>query len=191
MALRQSVAVSGINERVKAYHPPMEAPYSCVTRGAWLCSVRLFYPCLNGPLGLQTIVSSPTSFLLSPACSLTFLFKRFPLIDKTSECSIYIAPLPLSPATKLHAFKMCKTWCVHCPEIDRCRIAIHLSIPMHRFIDAPIHRTDSNASFITDASGLNRCIGTELMNRFKIITDYYRCIGKNYQCIGNLAMHRI
>ena len=77
------------------------------------------------------------------------------------------------------------------PEIERCRIAIHLSIPMHRFIDAPIHRTDSNASFITDASGLNRCIGTELMNLFKIITDYYRCIGKNYQCIGNLAMHRI
>ena len=77
------------------------------------------------------------------------------------------------------------------PEIERCGIAIHLSIPMHRFIDAPIHRTDSNASFITDASGLNRCIGTELMNRFKIITDYYRCIGKNYQCIGNLAMHRI
>ena len=76
-------------------------------------------------------------------------------------------------------------------EIERCGIAIHLSIPMHRFIDAPIHRTDSNASFITDASGLNRCIGTELMNRFKIITDYYRCIGKNYQCIGNLAMHRI
>ena len=40
--------------------------------------------------------------------------------------------------------------------------------------DASIHRcTDSNASFITDASGLNRCIGTELMNRYKIITDYY------------------
>ena len=80
---------------------------------------------------------------------------------------------------------------MHNSEIERCGIAIHLSIPMHRFIDAPIHRTDSNASFITDASGLNRCIGTELMNRFKIITDYYRCIGKNYQCIGNLAMHRI
>ena len=76
-------------------------------------------------------------------------------------------------------------------EIERCRIAIHLLIPMHRFINAPIHRTDSNASLITDASGFNRCIGTELMNRFKLITDYYRCIGKNYQCIGNLAMHQI
>ena len=110
MALRQSVAVSGINERVKAYHPPMEAPYSCVTRGAWLCSVRLFYPCLNGPLGLQTIVSSPTSFLLSPACSLTFLFKRFPLIDKTSECSIYIAP-PLLVRPQNFMLNVCKTWC--------------------------------------------------------------------------------